>query len=94
MLTYTPEAEAFRVEVKAWLTENLPKGWFNEGFEMTSDERKKFNLEWPSKLHAGGWICATWPTEYGGKGLNHIARCCACRRVCKREGSNARRLLR
>ena len=59
MLTYTPEAEAFRVEVKAWLTENLPKGWFDEGFEMSHDERKKFNLEWPSKLFAGGWICAT-----------------------------------
>ena len=72
MLTYTPEAEAFRVEVKAWLTENLPKGWFNEGFEMTNEERKKFNLEWPSKLFAGGWICATWPTEYGGKGLNTL----------------------
>ena len=72
MLTYTPEAEAFRVEVKAWLTENLPKGWFNEGFEMTNDERKKFNLEWPSKLFAGGWICATWPKEYGGKGLNTL----------------------
>jgi alkylation response protein AidB-like acyl-CoA dehydrogenase len=72
MLTYTPEAEAFRVEVKAWLTENLPKGWFDEGFEMTNEERKKFNLEWPSKLFAGGWICATWPTEYGGKGLNTL----------------------
>ena len=49
MLTYTPEAEAFRVEVKAWPTENFPKGWFDEGFEMPHDERKKFKLEWPSK---------------------------------------------
>ena len=53
-MTYTPEAEAFRVEVKAWLVENLPKGWFDEGFEMTNEERKKFILEWPSKLFAGG----------------------------------------
>ncbi len=26
--------------------------------------------EWTHKLHDGGWICATWPEEYGGKGLS------------------------
>ena len=36
---------------------------------MTPDERKAFNEQWPKKLFAGGWICATWPKEYGGKGL-------------------------
>ena len=38
-LDYTPEAEAFRVEIRAWLEANLPAGWFDEGFEMTPDER-------------------------------------------------------
>ena len=70
MLTYTPEAESFRTEVRQWLQDNLPKGWFDPGFEMSSAERKKFNDEWPNKLFEGGWICATWPTEYGGKGLS------------------------
>ncbi len=68
-LTYPPEAEAFRGEVRAWLEDNLPAGWFDEGFEMSTDERSRFNREWPERLHAGGWICATWPEEYGGKGL-------------------------
>src|SRR3546814_14318167 len=36
---------------------------------MTPEERAAFNEEWPSKLDGGGWICATWPKEYGGKGL-------------------------
>ena len=36
---------------------------------MTESERKAFNEQWPKKLFEGGWICATWPTEYGGKGL-------------------------
>ena len=36
---------------------------------MTDEERKAFNDEWPKKLFEGGWICATWPAEYGGKGL-------------------------
>jgi alkylation response protein AidB-like acyl-CoA dehydrogenase len=72
MLTYTPEAESFRTEVQAWLKANLPKGWLEPGFEMSHEARKKFNEEWPSKLFEGGWICATWPKEYGGKGLTTL----------------------
>lgn len=69
-LTYPQEAEAFRVEIRAWLEENLPKGWFEPGFKMTPEERKAFNDGWTEKLFAGGWICAGWPKEYGGKGLS------------------------
>jgi hypothetical protein len=36
---------------------------------MTPEERSTFNQQWTAKLFAGGWICASWPTEYGGKGL-------------------------
>src|SRR5919206_2410756 len=69
-LTYPPEAEQFRTEIRAWLEENLPDGWFDEGFSMTPEERRKFHEEWTQKLFDGGWICASWPTEYGGKGLS------------------------
>ena len=72
MIEYTPEAEAFRTEVQTWLKTNLPKGWFDKDFEMTSAERKAFNEAWPTKLFEGGWICATWPVEYGGKGLSTL----------------------
>ena len=37
---------------------------------MTKDEKKAFNREWTKKLYDGGWICASWPEEYGGKGLS------------------------
>ena len=68
-LTYPPEAEEFRTEIRAWLEENLPDGWFDEGFRMTPEEKKQFNEDWTHRLFEGGWICATWPEEYGGKGL-------------------------
>jgi alkylation response protein AidB-like acyl-CoA dehydrogenase len=68
-LTYPPEAERFRKEIRAWLEENLPAGWF-EGFELTGAERARFNDDWVQKLYDGGWICASWPAEYGGKGLS------------------------
>lgn len=68
-LSYPADAEEFRQEIRIWLETNLPKGWGQPGFEMSAEDRKAFNETWPSKLFEGGWICATWPTEYGGKGL-------------------------
>ncbi|MGH9124837.1 MAG: acyl-CoA dehydrogenase family protein [Acidimicrobiales bacterium] len=58
-LDYPPEAEAFRVEIREWLDANLPQ----DGSRPSPDE-------WAERLEAGGWICATWPVEYGGKGLS------------------------
>ncbi|MGO8876150.1 MAG: acyl-CoA dehydrogenase family protein [Acidimicrobiales bacterium] len=69
-LTYPPEAEAFRREVRSWLEENLPDGWGQPGFSMAPDQRAAFNHEWTKKLAEGGWICASWPKEYGGRGLS------------------------
>jgi alkylation response protein AidB-like acyl-CoA dehydrogenase len=68
-LTYPPEAEEFRGTIRAWLTENLPDGWGTPGFSLTPAERSAFNEQWTATLFAGGWICASWPAEYGGKGL-------------------------
>jgi alkylation response protein AidB-like acyl-CoA dehydrogenase len=74
-LTFDAEAEAFRAEIRQWLVDNLPAGWVEaaergEALEMTGAEREEFNQLWPKRLFAGGWICATWPAEYGGKGLS------------------------
>ncbi len=69
-LSYPPETEPFRAEIRAWLTENLPDGWGTPGFSMAPAEKKAFNQAWTEKLFAGGWICASWPKEYGGKGLS------------------------
>ncbi|MEO5724448.1 MAG: acyl-CoA dehydrogenase family protein, partial [Ilumatobacteraceae bacterium] len=69
-LTYSAEDEAFRTEIRGWLVANLPTGWGDDDFEMTAEARQSFNESWPAKLFEGGWICATWPKEYGGKGLS------------------------
>jgi alkylation response protein AidB-like acyl-CoA dehydrogenase len=69
-LIYPPEAEQFRKEIRAWLEENLPAGWFEPDVELSAAERARFNEEWVRKLYDGGWICASWPVEYGGKGLS------------------------
>ena len=62
-LTYPEEAESFRVEIREWLEQNLPPGWFEPGFTMTKDEHDTFNQSWTKTLFHGGWICAGWPVE-------------------------------
>jgi alkylation response protein AidB-like acyl-CoA dehydrogenase len=69
-LKYPPEAEQFRGEIRQWLADNLPAHWAEMGPMMTAEQRRLFNEEWNDKLFEGGWICATWPAEYGGKGLS------------------------
>ncbi|MGH9294715.1 MAG: acyl-CoA dehydrogenase family protein, partial [Acidimicrobiales bacterium] len=69
-LSYPPEAEAIRIEVRAFLEENLPEGWGGPGFSMTAEERESFTAGWTKKLAEGRWICASWPVEYGGRGLS------------------------
>ncbi len=68
-LTYPPEAEAFRGTVRSWLEDNLPPGWFEPGFAQSPDDRVAWLRTWNRKLVDGGWLCATWPQEYGGRGL-------------------------
>ena len=69
-LAYPPEAEAFRSEIRSWLEANLPPGWFEPGFSLKGEARAAFNEEWVRRLSDGGWICASWPKEYGGRGLS------------------------
>jgi alkylation response protein AidB-like acyl-CoA dehydrogenase len=66
-LTLTPEEEAFRDEVRAWLEENHP------GAEPDGEEVKfEFRRDWQRKMHDAGWAGISWPREYGGRGATLI----------------------
>jgi alkylation response protein AidB-like acyl-CoA dehydrogenase len=69
-LSYPPEAEAFRAEIRAWLEENLPEGWGTDAYNPSPAKRHAWAAEWTERLREGGWICASWPKEYGGRGLS------------------------
>jgi alkylation response protein AidB-like acyl-CoA dehydrogenase len=69
-LTYPADAEAFRLEIRAWLDEHLPAGWGDDSVEHTPEQKAELQRQWTRALFEGGWICATWPAEYGGKGLS------------------------
>ena len=63
-LSYTPEEEAFRARVRAWLAVNVP----GPGSPRTLDDMRA----WQRKLHAAGFLGAAWPKEYGGAGLSEM----------------------
>jgi len=67
-LTLTPEEQAFRDEVRAWIEENHP-GPAPQGGDQTQFE---FEREWQRTLHAAGWAGISWPKEYGGRGATLI----------------------
>ena len=69
-LTYTPEQQAFRAEVRAWLEAHVPQGSL-EHFDATR-EGFEAHRQWEKTLKSGDWGMVTWPKEYGGRGLDLI----------------------
>jgi alkylation response protein AidB-like acyl-CoA dehydrogenase len=63
-LSWSPEEDAFRAEVRAWLEANvpaspLPSGDTAEGFAR--------HLEWERRLFDARWAVVSWPEAYGGR---------------------------
>jgi alkylation response protein AidB-like acyl-CoA dehydrogenase len=68
-LSYTPEQNAFRAEVRAWLEAHSPSTPLasydtREGFEQ--------HRQWEASLAQGGWSSVTWPKELGGRGSDLV----------------------
>jgi alkylation response protein AidB-like acyl-CoA dehydrogenase len=68
---FSPEDEAFRKELRAWLAVNAPKGMENaDSFGDEADDSGEWarRIGWYKKLHKAGWVGIDWPKEYGGRG--------------------------
>ena len=68
-LSYTPEQNAFRAEVRTWLEANAPRAPLasydtREGFEQ--------HRQWEARLAQGGWSSVTWPQALGGRGSDLV----------------------
>src|SRR5919199_434962 len=72
-LSYTPEEEAFRAEVQAWLEANLPVEWRHRGVGgYREEEDEDIQREWQRRLYQGGWLTLAWPKERGGRGATPV----------------------
>ena len=54
---FTPDEEAFRTEVREFLSENLPP---------RNERPGSFLREWLEKVRARGWVGFSWPKAVGG----------------------------
>jgi alkylation response protein AidB-like acyl-CoA dehydrogenase len=73
--TLTPEQEAFREEVRAWLKVNIPRDWEARAMgsaDVPRPEAYDAMRVWQRKLYDAGFIGLTWPKEYGGRGLTFL----------------------
>lgn len=69
--TYTPEAEAYREKVQAFLAEKLPANWKGIG-ALDGKELETFISEWRAHLAQSGYLAPGWPAAYGGGGLSAL----------------------
>lgn len=64
-LSFSPEENAFRDEVKTFLSEKLPKRLSDKvrkGQRLTKADQE----EWHAILNAKGWLAPGWPKAFGG----------------------------
>ena len=69
--TYTPEAEAYRSKVQAFLARELPSNWGGIG-KLEGEELHEFVAHWRVVLHKDRYLAPGWPAEYGGGGLSAL----------------------
>ncbi|MEX2393143.1 MAG: acyl-CoA dehydrogenase family protein, partial [Actinomycetota bacterium] len=69
-LTWSPEEEAFRAEVRGWLEANVPLSDKPLGEDEFDDDVASFEFrrDWQRKLGEAGYLAMHWPKEYGGGG--------------------------
>ncbi len=72
-LNFTPQEEAFRAEVQAFLKAKLPE---RIATKVKAGQRlsKADQDEWHAILNERGWLANQWPKEYGGPGWGAVEK--------------------
>src|SRR5690606_15726953 len=72
-LSFTPDEERFRQEVRSWIAEAMPPHLAAKAEvdgHFTHDEV----MEWHRILYDRGWVAPHWPKEHGGPGFDATHR--------------------
>ncbi|MEJ7688679.1 MAG: acyl-CoA dehydrogenase family protein [Variovorax sp.] len=72
-LSFTPEEQKFREEIRAWVKENLPQDISHKvhrALELTRDDLQR----WAKILGKKGWLGYGWPQEFGGPGWTAVQK--------------------
>src|SRR5215472_7235579 len=73
-LSYTPEEESFRSQVRGWLEANLPKSGLRGGDNRAHADKSTLEKmkEWHRRLYEAGYLALAWPKEYGGQAMDAV----------------------
>ena len=72
-LNFTPEEQAFRADVRAWVAAHLPAATaykVRNGLRLTRDDQQG----WARILGKQGWHGWAWPKQFGGPGWTAMQR--------------------
>ena len=67
-----PDALAYRAEVRNWLSAHAPAELKGVDVDDATPEQAPRLARWASQIHGAGYMCLTWPVEYGGRGLSGL----------------------
>lgn len=70
-ISYPPETEEFRAEVREFIARRLPEDWAGIG-ALPEEEAWAFARAWRERLAERGYLSLAWPREYGGRGLTKL----------------------
>ena len=70
---FTDEQEAFRQELRDFLSDNLGEDWRGIDPDAYFHDENWFHIrDLTAKMADRGWLTLAWPEEYGGQGRPHI----------------------
>jgi alkylation response protein AidB-like acyl-CoA dehydrogenase len=72
-LNFTAAEQEFRMEIRRWVAESLPREIshkVHESLRLTRDDMQR----WARILGKQGWLGWGWPKEFGGPGWNAVQR--------------------
>ena len=72
-LAFTPEEEAFRLEVRAWVHANLPPKLSHKVHNALRLTREDMQ-QWARILGKKNWLAYGWPTQFGGPGWTAVQK--------------------
>ena len=72
-LNFTPQEQAFREDIRAWVRANLPADISHKvhnALRLTRDDMQR----WARILGKKGWLAWGWPEKFGGPGWNAVQK--------------------
>ncbi|MFM8864697.1 MAG: acyl-CoA dehydrogenase family protein, partial [Limnohabitans sp.] len=72
-LQFTPEEEAFRLEVREYVKTRLPAD-IKRKVELGLRLEHEDYVTWFRILESRGWLTPSWPVAHGGPGWSHVQR--------------------